>query len=328
MLEQEKHIFDAMEVIDPILVERKVPLRNRPLSAALMFVKLFVVSVSCGDKENPISEPWFSIIYHHVREWYEDTYGKAWTNQANRVLGAVCIREIPTEFLIPNTRSKAEIEGETSWLIFPSTIDDEEVSEQWLVNSPNLTRLTQAETDALADDMKIVASCLRQISIFVNTCEIPNSVFSKLSGGILNELEAAARGPVSNTSSSIQSSIWSMQMALERTLKSLSIQQRGEFRETHDLFVLYDDLADVSTFLDRGALNRFPRWRANVSRRYGLEEDADLFQAFQRYKLSMQFIRDATELFNRRVKIGDARILIQRPRFLDLERALGSPDDD
>lgn len=323
MLEQEKHIFDAMEEINAILDEQEAPLKTRPLSAALMFVKYFIAEVSHGNKENPIEEPWFAIIYHHVREWYEDTYGKAWTNGTSGVTGAVCIRRIPTEILVPNTKSRTEVEGQSSWVIFPSRIDDDESPEMWLANPPNLDRLTQTETEALDADMLTVASCLRQISVFVNTCESPNSGFSKLSQGILDELEAAAKSLSSNTFSSIQSSIWSMQMALERVLKSLSIQQRGEFRETHDLFSLYDDLRDVSASLDRNYLKRFPRWRDNVSRRYSLGTDADLEEAFELYKFSLQYIRDATELFDRKIGILDGGVLLKKPAFLDLEQIRG-----
>lgn len=323
MLEQEKHIFDAMGIIDPILSEQEVPLKTRPLSAALMFVKYFIAGISHGNKEDPIEEPWFATIYHHVREWYEDTYGKAWANRMSGITGAICIRRIPTEFLVPNTKSEMEIEGETSWVIFPSGIDGDESPEMWLANPPNLERLTQVETEALAADMLTVASCLRQISVFVNTCESPNANFSRLSRGIVDELEAAARGLVSNTFSSIQSSIWSMQMALERTLKSLSIQQRGGFRETHDLFALYDDLTDVSASLDRNLLKKFPRCRENVSRRYSLGAGADLEEAFDLYKFSMQYIRDATELFDRKMRILDGGVLLKKPAFLDLEQIRG-----
>ncbi|MEI4195451.1 hypothetical protein [Roseovarius sp. E0-M6] len=320
MLEQEKHIFDAMAVIDPILAEEEAPLKTRPLSAALIFVKYFIAEVSHGNKEDPIEEPWFAIIYHHVREWYEDTYGKAWTNGTSGITGAIRIRRIPTGFQVPKTKSKAEVEGESSWLTFPSKIDDDENPEKWLVNPPNLDRLTQAETEALAVDMVKVASCLRQITVFVNTCKSPNSEFSSLSKGILDELEAAAKSLVANTFSSIQSSIWSMQMALERALKSLSIQQRGEFLPTHDLFALYDDLSDVSASLDRNSLKKFPRWRENVSRRYSLGTDADLEKAFDLYKLTLQYIRDVTELFEREIRILNGGFLVKKPRFADLEQ--------
>jgi hypothetical protein len=233
--------------------------------------------------------------------------------------GAVLVRKIPTEFQVPNTKSKVEVEGESSWMIYPSKIDDDENPEKWLVNPPNLERLNQSETEALSADMLTVASCLRQISVFVNTCHTPNSNFSKLSRGIPDELEAAARCLVSNSFSSIQSSVWSMQMALERALKSLSVQQRGDFRETHDLFSLYDDLRDVSASLDRNSLRNFPRWRENVSRRYSLGTNADLEEAFELYKFCLRFIRDTAGLWDRKVEILDSGFLIKKPTFLDLE---------
>lgn len=326
MLEQEKYIFDAMEEIDPILAEQEIPLKTRPLSAALMFVKHFIVEVSHGNKENPFEEPWFAVIYHHVREWYEDTYGNAWVNGTKGITGAVLVRRIPTEFQVPNTKSKVEVEGESSWMIYPSKIDDDENPERWLVNPPNLDRLDQSETEALSADMLTVASCLRQISVFVNTCQSPNSDFLRLSRGIPDELEAAARCLVSNTFSSIQSSIWSMQMALERALKSLSIQQRGEFRETHDLFSLYDDLRDISASLDRNSLKKFPRWRENVSRRYSLGTNADLEEAFEIYKFSLRFIRDAAELWDRKIEMLDGGFLIKKPAFLNLDNLKTKPE--
>ena len=320
MLEQEKYIFDAMEEIDPILAEQKISLKTRPLSAALMFVKYFVVDVSHGDKENPVEEPWFAVIYHHVREWYEDTYGKAWSSGVEGITGAILIRKIPTEFRVPNIKSKVEVEGETSWMMYPSKIDDDETPEDWLVTPPNLDRLTQDETDTLKADMLKVASCLRQISVFVNTCENPSFEFARLVNGVPDELQSAARNLLSNTVSSIQSSIWSMQMALERVLKSLSIQQRGEFRQTHDLFSLFDDLTGVSGSLDRNSLKNFPRWKENVSSRYSLGADTQIEEAFVLYRFTLGFVRDAAELLERKIGILDGGFLLKKPPYLDLDQ--------
>lgn len=325
MLEQEKYIFDAMEIIDPILAEKEITLTSRPISAALMFVEHFIVEVSHGNKKYPFDEDWFAVIYHHVRAWYEDTYANAWNNVPKGMTGAILVRKIPTAFQVPNTKSRVEVEGETSWIIFPSKIDDDENPQKWLINPPNLDRLDQSEKEALSADMLTVASCLRQISVFVNTCQDPHPDFFNISRGILDELEAAARCLVSNTFGSIQSSIWSMQMALERVLKSLSIQQRGEFRQTHDLFSLYDDLRDVSELLDRDSLKQFPRWRENVSRRYSLGEDADLENAFELYKFCLRFIRDAAELLEREIGILDGGFLVKKPPYLDLENLKSTP---
>ena len=305
--------------IDKDLARLKQPLSSRALPAALMFVKYFVADVSHGSKDNPTSEKWFAIIHFHVCERYLDNYGKAFSARTRGIIGALIVKGIPVEFHVPNTKSKIEVEGETAWMIYPSGIDDDEDPAKWLVNSPNPEKLEKHESQSLKRDMLLVASNLRQISVFVNTCEEPDSAFVNLVKGIPDELEASAKSLVANTNTSIQSSVWSLQMAMERTLKSLSIQQRGVFRETHDLFTLFDELTDVSTKLNRHDLKRFPRWRENVDGRYSFNDKLDLSSAFSHYKLCLKFIRDGTEILERKIKILDSGFLLKKPPYLDLD---------
>ena len=97
MLEQEQLIFDAVEIIDEHLRERAEPLKGRPLIAALEFVRIWILDVSHGSKDNPWEEPWFAIIYHHVQDWYQKTYGQAFEHDKDFGVGVVVI---PTALLI------------------------------------------------------------------------------------------------------------------------------------------------------------------------------------------------------------------------------------
>jgi len=318
MLEQEKYIFEAMENIDRDLEMRGVKLSDRPLMAAMEFVRLFVLDVSHGDKDAPWNEPWFAIISHHVRDWYQKTYGDALESEKNNFVGVVLIRSLPYELKIPHTRHEIETEGERIWVVFPSGVDDAETPFDWLVNPPNIDRLSDEATTDLRAQISYVTSALRQISANLGTTTKIEGDFSGFISGIQTELESAARNIIKNTPDSLQIAVWSIQMAMERTLKAISIQQRTEYRESHDLFVLFDDLEGVDNVAPRDLLKILPRQKQAVSARYGHSPDLRLSNLTDTYRAAIEFIRLATSMFERKVKISNARFLIQKPPWLEL----------
>ena len=58
-------------------------------------------------------------------------------------------------------------------------------------------------------------------------------------------------------------------MACECALKALLQKKAGRFRETHDLFVLYDDAVPYGFSLNRDLLKNIPTWRKMMELRYG-----------------------------------------------------------
>lgn len=323
MLEQEKHIFDALESIDEYLGEIGISVRSRPLQAAMLYVELFIIEVSHGNKDKPLNEPWFSIIHHHVTDWYEKTYGDSFKDSSNYARGVVLVRNLPIEIQIPYTRTEIEKEGETIWVVFPYDLDAVESPTEWLVKPPSLERLPNTAQHELEENIRKVVSARRQIAQHVGTTERLEGDFSGFIDGIEEDLDSAATSLVKNTQASRQLAIWSLQVALEKTLKTLSIQENGTYKETHDLFTLFDKLTGIESFTERNLLLKFPRHNEVVDARYGHMPAVSLDQSLSYYLVALEIIRGATHMYKRKLGIANGRILIKRPPWLTLPS--GSP---
>ena len=83
-------------------------------------------------------------------------------------------------------------------------------------------------------------------------------------------------------------------MACECAFKSVLEQKTGQFRQTHDLFSLNDDLqAHVALPFSRELLKRLPRWDEASNLRYALGERDNVFNAFYCYDTALQVVTGA-----------------------------------
>lgn len=313
----EDYIYPALEQIDEVLQRRDDPLSTRPMTAALLFVEHFVLEVSHGNKEEPLLEPWFATIHYHVQEWYESIYGPAMQSGGDFEIAAVVIRSLPVEFRVPRTRTEIETEGERIWVVFPLQIDEEEEDpNEWLVSPPNLEKLSPVEARRVTQDVREIAMHIRQISCNLGTAELIPGEMKGFASGIQDDLKSAANEILRNSPSSLQQAIWSMQVALERSFKSLAIQETGAFRETHDLFYLFDDIPDLANHMNRTKLKRLARHDEAIDARYGHLGGISLERVYSSYKVTLEIIQLLTARLKRKLRMNNARFLIQMPPWL------------
>lgn len=313
-------IHGHLVAIDARLSEYRTPLIQRPLRAAIIFVKEYVIEIEGEDKDDYATKTWFAVMHKHIEEWYREHYGDAFRrDDSGFASGVVLIKDIPVELRVPLTRSKVEKQDETAWLIFPVDVGTEENPLAWLRNSPNLEKLHANELAALRKDATEVACALRSIRIYTVGIEPHDEIVSGLSDGVLIEIESAARLLVRNDEHSIGTALWALQMAIERALKAFCQHKSGKFRPIHNLFELFDDAAVHGLTADRNLLKLLPRDKDAIEGRYGLGKVATLSEGVDAFNATLSIVGAVAPLFKRKYTLAGAGILFKRPPWLSLQ---------
>jgi hypothetical protein len=232
----------------------------------------------------------------------------------------VLIRNLPVEVRIPTTRSIQEIAGETSWCVFPTKVDGGENPEHWLTNPPSIEMLLDKDRRKLRIKLELVVSAIRSTRLHLMGVTESHPEIKGLLSGVHSDLENAARSIVSNDDAGRGSALWSMQVAIERTVKAFSLQKTSSYKETHDLFLLYDAVADHCGTVPRKLLKKIPNSRSMIDGRYGLEVTFTISYVVTAYMATLSIIAGFSKLFERKLGFGAEgfRILVKRPPWTTL----------
>ena len=321
----EESITGHMTAIDVMLSHEGMPLKGRPLSAAIFFVKECILEISGDTKDDYAAKPWFAIIYHHIEQWYRDHYGAAFNAETDSTaIGVVLIRDIPIQLQVPLTTSRLEVPGETVWLKFPVEVDADEEPLSWLVAPPTLDRLNDGERAKVIASVADVARGLRSIKLNLMVVEPKDDPVNDLLASVLPELETAAHNIQRNDPKCWGTALWSLQMAVERTLKAFSQQKSGTFRELHNLLELYDDVALHGVAVKRDLLKKLPREKEVMNYRYGLGDLPRLGEVIEAYKAALSVVSGFSRAFERTLNIGGARFLIKKAPWIELPPSTSS----
>ncbi|MBB4373492.1 hypothetical protein GGD63_006315 [Bradyrhizobium sp. cir1] len=321
-----EYIGNVMPYIDTRLAHSDSPLAQRLLVAATMFVDEFTTAIRVGDKVQEIPShtdyvvtPWFAIIYHHVENWYREHYGDALRdNPSGSAHGYVLVRWLPVEMIVPLTRSRVETPGESAWLSFPKEVESDENPLEWLVKSPNIAALDKDDRESLSQDAAEIAAALRSIRVNSMGIEPSDETVHGLMDGIAGEFEAAAQKAIRNEAAGRPAALWSIHLAIERALKAFAQHKTGKFRETHNLFRLFDDVAAHGIAADRNSLKRFRRESEVIDNRYGLGDAPTVHEVFAAYKTGLTFVSSVVQSFKRKISIGGASFLLRKPPWTSL----------
>jgi hypothetical protein len=164
-----------------------------------------------------------------------------------------------------------------------------------------------------------VAAALRMIYVYLRLTppDPADEIIHGFLSGVISALEAAARHIQRDDAKQWGSALWELQMAIERVLKALSQQQRGDFRETHDLFTLCDDVGLQS---QRNLLKRLPRSREVMDERYGLGSSGQIEGIVDAYMTTLSIITAASGAFKRSLtfKSDGFSVLLSKPPWMTL----------
>lgn len=317
----EEAIADHIRLIDLELQLEELPLWQRPLRAAIKFTLESILEIRGDTKENFATKKWFSIIFHHIENWYREMYGSAFDQSSGDSIcsGVLLIRQVPIELRVPLTRTTPGTPGETVWLHFPNTLERGEKPEDWLITPPNLAKLEPAEIRKLRRRMAATAVSLRRIRMNTMGVIAADDEIKELIDGVLADLQNCAKGLIANDDAVKGAAMWSLQMAVERAIKAFTFQKTGKkYRETHDLFYLYDDALPHCAAINRNLLKKLPNSREMVDGRYGLGRKWTIHFATEAYFAGLKLIAEFTTLLDRSLSVGGARVLVKRPPWLIL----------
>jgi HEPN domain-containing protein len=136
--------------------------------------------------------------------------------------------------------------------------------------------------------------------------------------GVLPEFESAARQILRSEKTGRASALWSLQIAIERTLKAYAQHKSGSFRQTHNLFELFDDLARYDIKADRNLLKKIPRDQDVIEDRYGLRGTPSIWEVFESYKAAVQFVAAMSGSFRRKFNVGGGGFLLRKAPWITL----------
>ncbi len=316
----------SLDVIDRIIAKEGTPLHLRPMLAATHFVELCILEVDerseggpapPGELKDYAASKWFRLVYRHTEQWYRDRFGEAM--DAGRSAGrdaVVLIRDTPYLLKVPLTTKEAETPGETTWLCFHDAVQPDENVLGWVQNGPNFKNLAAGDAKSAHRIAKEVATKLRATHIVFMGMEVSDPTVLELRDSILPHMERAARHLVEPGSEQTKIAHWDMQMACELALKTLAQQRAGSFKETHDLFILYDRTPGEPPPFARAELSKLPNWEKMAELRYGGGPHIGTREAFRSYRTMMTVVAASASALKVKYGLGKARFLIQRPPWM------------
>lgn len=316
---------DALPVIDRDLAVREFPLHQRTFQAAIEFVQHCVLFVreagndeaTPGNSQEFIATRWFSVIFYHVDQWYRDRYGAALDQKAsNHITGVIEIMNTPFELRVPTMRTRPGEPGKTVWIGIPDGVREDESPIDWVIAGPNVGRFDEEDRARAITEVTQTADRLRYIRTSLMAVTHGDSKLVGLMAGVLPRLEHAASLLIETRRESVQQAYWEMQLACEQALKALSQQQTGAFRETHDLFTLYDATEPKPAF-ERELLKDMPRWRETAEMRYGVGELDGRHLCIKAYRSVLSIVAGSVRSM-KKMGIGHAEFEIQRPPWFEI----------
>lgn len=319
------HLREALPMIDRHLAVREFPLDDRTFQAAIEYVQNFVLAISegkddgapPGDIREFVATRWFSAIFHQVDQWYRERYGAAFDQKHDKhITGVVEIADTPFALQVPTMRSRPGKPGETVWISIPDGVRDDEHPIEWVTARPNIEKLDEEDRSPAIAEVMQTADRLRFIRTSLMAVPHGDEKLVGLMAGILPRLEHAAALLIETRAESVQHAYWEMQLACEHVLKALCQQQTGAFRESHDLFTLYDE-TDPKPAFARDILKRMPPWRETAAMRYGVGDRNGRRSCLNTYRHTLAIVAGSVRAMTK-MEIGHAEFEIKRPPWFEI----------
>jgi len=316
---------ESLDVIDRMLAKDGIALHSRPMQAAIELVRLCITKVDEGSGEKPpgkfpdyLTSKWFRIIFKNTEQWYRDRFADAMDAGRSRERDAVTlVRDTPYLVKVPTTTTEPSEPGQSFWLCYHDAVRSDEDVIAWVRHGPNFTALTSKDVKSARAVTEMVATKLRSIHVSLLEMEGKNTRLGELREAIMPNLERAARHLAAGAADEFRLAHWDMQMACELALKCLAQQRAGTFRETHDLFLLYDTMPEAFPPFARTELSTLPNWKKMADLRYGGGPAITTRQAFRAYRATLTIVDATLGALKRPYRIGKARFHLKRPPWME-----------
>ena len=316
---------EALDLIDRELADAEFELRNRPLTAAKIFVTDFVRMVTAGrgqeeaepgELKDYVHSEWFKLIYARTVAWYRGRYGAAMQIEGGATVGGVVVI-LGTPFLlrVPLVTKRPGKPGETIWVCFPNEVEHDEDALGWIEQGPNIASLPRGDGMKARRLAEEVAGNLRAIQMRIGVVDTISDSVGEFRDAIIPYLDRAATQIVQARPETLKHAHWDMQMACETAFKMLSQQRSGSHPKSHDLYHLLDKLPGDKPFA-RQQLKMIPCWGKMAEWRYGKGPQVSIAETFSRYRATLRIVRALAEVADSVISLGGARIEIGPAPYL------------
>ena len=317
-----QHVVEAsshwLDLFDKAFGQEGVPFQQRPLKAAMWLVKDGILEISGGSKEKYWLQPWFTEIVISITMWYKDRYGAAaFASEKDYLGGVILLRGTPVRLDIRQIVNKVQIEGETTWMIYPDAIHESESTLTFFASKPKLDSLSIADRAKLVADVATIVARTRRINLALQSADNLTLEGERLSHGVWVHVEQAVNNIAGLNSALAPIAAWELHLAVEKAFKVFLLQHGSP-----DLKALGHDMAKLNTaaqarglHVNPSTLNKLPHWKKASSSRYA-QDEMGLVEVVGIYDVALQLMAEITEKLSRAVLLNNAGFLLKKPDWV------------
>tara|TARA_R110001583_G_scaffold188527_3_gene350683 strand:- start:190 stop:1152 length:963 start_codon:yes stop_codon:yes gene_type:complete len=305
-------IDEHMPFIDEHLQKLNVPIFDRLMRAAHLFVDLAITDSSYESKEELLkSTAFIEGIIPLFNDWYWGKYGELAKNPTNRIyLGIITPYGHPVLVKIPATTSRVEMPNETAWLTFPDCLSENESIEDMAQTKIDLDKLPAEEMDRLSTEFREVVSMTRKINLNVGTVGGTDKEAANMADGIWGHIEKSIVDILSFQDPQASIGCWELHLAIEKALKVYLKQICGSWVFGHDLKKLSANINSHDVSLDFSVIQSLPSDKDAIKLRYA-ELVKNVSEAVDYYKKALRLIESVTNKYERKYSINNASLLLK-----------------
>jgi HEPN domain-containing protein len=304
-----------LELFDKQLAEEDTPVHSRPLKSAFLLVHHGIQEVHGGSKENFYEQDWFASVVVSIHRWYANRYGIASVQPQRDVLAGIAdFHGTPLRLGIRVSVSKVEVEGETAWMILPTSVHDSEKMESFFAVRPNLESLNRAERANLQTQVCNVVRWTRSTNLALQSVSDLPPERDELAAGISRHFDKAVSDVLTLKSEGAAAACWELHLAVEKSLKVL-LAQNGQFRTGHVLKDLAQSAVQEGLLQFPKGISDLPPWELANKYRYA-EAAISVREAVEHYFTALEVVYDVTSRLKRVVVVDNAAFLLKKPKWV------------
>lgn len=305
-----------LELFDSSFAQDNVPLHARPLQSAMWLVRDGIEKLPFDEpKKDFFDKEWFAALVIAVREWYQDRYGAAAFEPVRDTLsGIVLMHGTPVKIEARVTVAKVEVEGQTSWIIFPDAIHESESLKSFFPTRPNFEAMPNIDRAKLDLHVATIVRSARSTNLALQAIADLSIEAKQMAAGIWGHIEKAVADILTLKPAVAAVGCWELHLAVEKAFK-VFLRQNGSDMTGHDLNKLSTESARFGLEVTQTVLAKLPNEHRAVNLRYG-ETSIEISEAVENYDAALQLVYEITGKLRRTYSIGNAKFLLKKPRWV------------
>lgn len=318
-------------LFDEELALDEVPLGDRPMQALFKLFEYEAIQLDgVGDQITKLDigehaqTVWFRVLYAAVEYWYVDQFGPtAMKRSGNAPLeGVILIRNVAFALRFAANRRKVHIEGEQTWMYFEEGLGEDEIAHHWIVDGPDLSKLSDEDRAEVEVQAVKIASTLRYVEFRrVTALNDANEAARQLVVNTLASLQQSARRMVGGYEAERGPGWYDLQMANESALKAVLRLRTGSQPKIHDLAKLLEKACAFGVTFDAERLDDLPKPGEVAEWRYGQGQPWRLERQYRAYLTTLDLVRAAMNQVPAGIIPGFGVLLRYPPWLSDTGRA-------